>query len=601
MQRSHCSLILSIALTLGVLVCIPVFSNAVSLRLMQEALSTRIQEQKHSAFSVRVYALPTVDQPINIQTALERRTWLADMFRQNMPLPIKSTYMEVEGGTFYLRTIKGDTHTRQTDAVLDVNHPVYVPEIESHINVITGTQYGQTPPGAQAGDLPVWVERYYAQKQDMQVGDRYDLGSQDTRIKPQLQIIIAGIWEAKDRAELYWYRDPVTDFSQRLVTTRAEFEKHIAPLVRGQTSFDSWYFVLDETSINLDNSEVYSTALQTIADEATKRLPAGKMDNAPLKELTLGQQRKMSLITILTGFAAPLILTLIYFVVSMSAMVAHFQRHEIALLSSRGAGPGHVLLLITLESLLIMLAALPLGVAIGMGMAHLMGYSSSFLKFETATRAALPVFIGAVDWRIVGAGVLISLLARWWPTWRASRQSVVAYERHSARPVTETPLAVRLVILALLLGVTYYAYRQVSLKGTLGAGKLADRPALQRSVAAGGAFALPVQRATRRGGALRADHATDQQTGGRVAVAGGLPGLSAPGTRRRPVSRAGLFAGAVPHVGYFLRLRCAQRRRLADRTQALRSRGRPALYPPPRLRPARAARPRNTPPATSRP
>ena len=461
-------LILSIALTLGVLVCIPVFSNAVSLRLMQEELSVRVKAQKHSAFSVRIYALPTADRPINIQAALDRRTWLSDLFRQNMPLPLKSSYMEVEGGTFYLRPIKGDTRTRQTKDELGINHPVFVPDIETYINVITGTQYGQTPRGALASDIPVWVERYYAQKLDLQVGDRYDLGGPDTRIKAPLQAIIAGIWEAKDRSDLFWYRDPVTDFSQRLLTTRAAFEKQISPLVHGSTSFNAWYFVFDESDINLDNSEVYSSALQTVAVEAAKRLPSGKMDNAPLKELAMGQHRKSSLILILTGFAAPLMLTLIYFVVSMSAMVARFQRHEIALLSSRGGGRAHILLLITLESLLILLVALPLGVAFGMGMARVMGYSSSFLQFETATREPLPVFLSSVDWRMVGAGVFISLLARWWPTWKASRQSVVAYERHSARPTMETPLGVRLVILALLLAVTYYAYRQVSLKGTLG-------------------------------------------------------------------------------------------------------------------------------------
>ena len=462
-------LILNIALTLGVLVCIPVFSNAVSLRLMQEELNNRAKVQKHSAFSVRIYALPTAGMPVNIQTALDRGTWLSDLFRQNLPLPIKSTYMEVEGGTFYLRPIKDDALTRQTKDDLDIDHPVFVLDIESHINVITGTQFGQTPPGANPNDMPVWVERYYAQRVDLQVGDRYDLGSADNRIKAPIQVVIAGIWEAKDRGEPFWYRDPVSDFSKRVVTTRTEFEKRISPLLQGGTAFDSWYFVFDDTNINLDQAGVYSTALQTVSIEAGKRLPSGKMDNAPLEELARGQQRKLSLELVLTGFAAPLIFTLIYFVVSMSAMVARFQRHEIALLSSRGGGRGHILLLISLESLLILLVALPLGIAFGMGIAHLMGYSSSFLQFETANRDPLPVSLSAVDWRMVDAGLVISLLARWWPTWRVSRQSVVAYERRSARPAVETPLGVRLAILVLLVAVTYYAYHQLNLKGTLGA------------------------------------------------------------------------------------------------------------------------------------
>ncbi|HEY3342233.1 MAG TPA: FtsX-like permease family protein, partial [Anaerolineae bacterium] len=404
-----------------------------------------------------------------IQTALDRRTWLADLFRQHFPLPITSSYMEVEGGTFYLRPIPGDVHTRQTKNELGINHPVFVADIEAHFNVITGTQFGQTPQGAQPNDVPVWIERYYAQDLDLQVGDRYELGTADGHTKAPLQVVIAGIWEAKDRADVFWYHDPVSDFSNRMLTTRAAFEQHISPLVHGGTTFDSWYFVFDESGINLDQSDVYSTTLQTVALEASKRLPSGKMDNAPLEELARGQRRKLSLELILTGFAAPLFCTLIYFIVSMSALVARHQRHEIALLSSRGGGRVHILLLIILESLLIVIVALPLGVVFGMQTAHLMGYSSSFLQFVTANREPLPVYLSAVDWRIVGVGVLISLAARVWPAWQASRLSVVTYERRSARPVVETPLGVRLVILALLVAVTCYAYRQLTLKGTLGA------------------------------------------------------------------------------------------------------------------------------------
>jgi putative ABC transport system permease protein len=461
-------LILSIALTLGLLVCIPVFSNAVGIRLMQEELSARVKVQKHSAFSVRIYALPTANSPINLQTALDRRTWLADLFRQYFPLPIKSSYMELEGGTFYLRPVPGDMNTRQAQTELGINHPVYVADIEFHLNVITGTQFGLTPPGAKPGDMPVWVERTYAQELDLQIGDRYDLGNADSHIKAPLQVVIAGIWEAKDRTDVFWYHDPVTDFNKRMLTTRAAFEKQISPLLRGGTTFDSWYFVFDESNINLDQAEVYSTTLQTVALEASNRLPSGKMDNAPLEELARGQQRKLSLELVLTGFAAPLFCTLIYFIVSMSALVARHQRHEVALLSSRGGGRAHILLLIALESLLILLVALPLGLAFGMGIARLMGYSSSFLQFVTENREPLPVYLSMVDWSIVGAGVIISLAARLWPTWQASRQSIVAYERRSARPVVETPLGMRLVLLVLLVAVTYYAYRQVTLKGTLG-------------------------------------------------------------------------------------------------------------------------------------
>src|SRR5690349_12725522 len=100
-------LIFSIALTVAVLVCVPVFSNAVSLRLMQQELSARAERFDRPAFALRAYALPTTNK-MSIQAGLDKRDWLAALIKQYIGLPIRSTYVQLESHSLHLRPIKED-------------------------------------------------------------------------------------------------------------------------------------------------------------------------------------------------------------------------------------------------------------------------------------------------------------------------------------------------------------------------------------------------------------------------------------------------------------------------------------------------------------
>ena len=68
-------LIFTIALTIAILVCVPVFSNAVSMQLMEQSLSERNLRYGRPAFALRAYILPS-DNKMSIQDNLDRREWL---------------------------------------------------------------------------------------------------------------------------------------------------------------------------------------------------------------------------------------------------------------------------------------------------------------------------------------------------------------------------------------------------------------------------------------------------------------------------------------------------------------------------------------------
>jgi putative ABC transport system permease protein len=149
----------------------------------------------------------------------------------------------------------------------------------------------------------------------------------------------------------------------------------------------------------------------------------------------------------------------------LSSVTAQFQREEAAILASRGAGRGFLLGLAIYETLLLMGVGTPLGFGLGYLMARVMGLASDFLAF--ARRSEFPATLLEADWRILGLALLILVGARLAPTVNAARAGIVRHLRERSRPrAFSAPL--KFAIDLVLVGVTVYAYQQLSQRGTLG-------------------------------------------------------------------------------------------------------------------------------------
>ena len=453
-------LVLSFVLTIGMLICVPVFSGAVSVRLMMEELSERAEHRNIPAFSLLFLAFPSSEQPMTIGETSQKLDWIENLLTTHLGLPLESTYAQAESRLYSLRPWDSDAGSgKETQDEIRV---VATHGIKDHIVVAEGAPYG---PREARDALPVWLERHYAEKATFQIGQTYALGPRQGTADELIPVEVVGFWEARDTDETYWSKDPVYHFRKALLVTPEHFEQYVYPMVPEKTSFNYWYYVLDESEINLDRAERYIEALQLIADETAREIPGGKLYDAPWKELARGQQRKLSLELVLVGFAVPLFGILLYFVASVAAIAVRFQRREVAMLSSRGSSRDQILLLIVLETAVLLGVAVPLSILVGMALARFMGYSLSFLRFSF--REPLDVHLVSADWRFVLIAVVLCFATRLWATWRASQLSVVDVERQTARP-PQRNWATRVLYTGLMMAVTYYAYRQLLLKGTLG-------------------------------------------------------------------------------------------------------------------------------------
>ncbi|RME53456.1 MAG: ABC transporter permease, partial [Caldilineae bacterium] len=245
----------------------------------------------------------------------------------------------------------------------------------------------------------------------------------------------------------------------------------IEPLTSPGVRSANWRVVLDETKANPDDGRLYVEGFARAPVLIDRFLPDARVTtpSVPLEKFVT---RQTSLTTLLLGFNVPGMGFLLYFLVLTSAVIAYWQRREIAILVSRGMGRLTVLNFSAVEALLLFLFGAPLGLAFGIGLARLMGYAASFLSFSD--RPPLPVSLAGVNWRLIGLTLAIVLLARLWASALASRQSVVDQEREHVRPRLG-PFWYRNYLDLLLVIPTVYAYDQLANQGSL-AMLVQDRP-----------------------------------------------------------------------------------------------------------------------------
>lgn len=387
--------VLGVAFTIGVLVCVPVFVDAVSLQILQEEIARKSDTQDCPPFPVRYQAMPRYGQAMTLEEADYDRQWIGDALARALRLPVRSSYVQNDSPVFYLTAREGDA--RYKNPLLSPVQVTLVRDVAEHIAILEGAPFGDD---ANPAYLNIWIERPLAEGLAMQVGEVFHLANPQDRGASPISVRIAGVWEAteaKDR--LFWPEHPSRLLEKRLLTTEEQYRAFIYPARAEKTYAHIWYYVMDDRQMSFAHVERYIKGLREVEREVIARIPNGRMDFSLLAELEQGLKRKASLAAILLNFSLPLLGILFYFIAS--AMGARFQRQEIAMLSSRGSSRSQILGIKLLETAIVLALGLPMGLGVGLLLARLMGYAQGFLVF--APRDPIAVRPEALDLGLVVA------------------------------------------------------------------------------------------------------------------------------------------------------------------------------------------------------
>jgi putative ABC transport system permease protein len=449
----------TVALAVGITVCIPAFADAVSTRILREEFGRGFYNQNLALFYIRVVAYPTPSVPMTPPDIAQARGRLARAMSRALDLPVTLASFEAESGEYLL--IPRAEDTSYTTRSLDTVRVRYADEIDQHIRVLGGEPFGEVGDPSQ---LNVWVTKSFLDRLAIEVGEEYELGGLYAARGRGIPVRIAGYWESTDPNAPFWHRPFRSQYDRALLTSADQYEQHIVSRLPEGARYVTLHYVFDDLRANLSRAEAYIEQIEGFDPEISQSLPGGRIEVSPIKRLMRGQERKESLSLVLFGFSLLVLGFLVYFLATLSATQGQLQEGEIAMLKSRGSTTRQLVAMAGVESLLLMGAAIPVGIVLGLFLAYLLGYSQGFLSF--AYRAPLQVSVYSVNWLPVIAVAGVNLVVRLVSAWRASRFSLVTHEQTQSRRGI-LPSLTRLAFVFLVGAVTIYAYRQLDVRGTL--------------------------------------------------------------------------------------------------------------------------------------
>jgi putative ABC transport system permease protein len=450
--------LLGVVLAVGLVSNASLFAQAVDQVILNRELEAFSEMTERPPFSTSVYTFPSGRTAISLPMAEDLATEVANALSSEVGLPLEHLGMQVHSGNLMLQPT--ESSAQYGEDFLGSVDVAYIADVTDQMEIISGEP--MDPEGASGEILDVWMHTRLAETMGINVGEELQL-NENVSGEPE-RVQIAGIWQAADAEDDYWFEDPDATLRNVFLVRRQDYIDRIQPLVPKKTWYLSWHVILDGSRVYPEDAQSYLEGFSRAEVVISKFLPEARINTPPLDPLESFVTRGDTLTILLLGFNLPALGFLIYFLVLSSAIIAQWQQRETAMLVSRGMRATSILAQTFIEEIILFIIGYPLGVGAGMLLARLMGQTSSFLTF--VSREPLPVHLRGLNVPLTLMALFVALMARLIPAARATRLSAKDVDRERARPV-KGPFWYRAYLDFLLILPTYYAWRQLTQRGSI--------------------------------------------------------------------------------------------------------------------------------------
>ena len=461
--------LIGVILAVGLVTSAGFFAQAVDKVMLTREMAEYSRITNRPPFASRVYTFSSRQIPLTLERAERLANDVTDTLSSEIRLPVASVGMMIDSGVLQLTS---DTKGQAASSGLplgqkssgsvsasqqDINL-IYRPDIAKHMEILEGDPVDDSQSGES---LDVWMHTLMAQTTGAQIGEEFQIGPKSN--PTAFTAVLKGIWQPVDSEDRYWLSNPEQTLGDKFLVRRNDYMTHVEPFLDVKVRAVTWLVVLDELAVVPARARDYAQGFERAEAVILKYLPDARVT---LPSVSLGKfvDRQTTLTTLLLGFNVPALGFLLYFLILTSAVIAYWQRRETTVLVRRGMNRPEVFSLNLTEGLLLFLVGAPIGLFLGIQLARMMGYATSFLRFTE--REALPVSIYGINWTLILATLGVILFTKLWTAGSIDRRNIVSQEREHVRP-PRGPFWYRNYLDLLLLIPTYYGYQQLAQRGSL--------------------------------------------------------------------------------------------------------------------------------------
>lgn len=441
------STLLGILAVLSLVICVPVFTNAVLSEVLHNQLQEKAEKNNRSLFGLHAYYYDnSAFSPLTLEGSQKVSRFIERILAERMGLRVEQVVQRLATRSLAWEPVRYSTSKPPFERIyFRIAADNLAPENTSIVEGSWPQVKGKKSP------IQVAVHEDLADEKFINVGDI--LQSRD------LQIEVTGIFRANDETNYAWFNNPQVTYKDEVWAPFETFPDQLTGLINTPVDLASWYAIVDDQSLRFDRTKNYARDMVRLESDLKIMLPDVHIDYSPSDMLQLYENRMESLKVLLLSAGAPIILLAIFFTILTSSISVQQAEGETLTMRGRGVSFSQVLLINCLESLLLILIALPFAVLVGWIAAMLMGKTELFMSFNWARGVDRSLTDIDLNWLLIVS--LAIVLARMLPLFNLVRASIISQKQEKGRN-EKKPAWQRFYLDFLLLLVALYAYYQQS-------------------------------------------------------------------------------------------------------------------------------------------
>lgn len=353
-------------------------------------------------------------------------------------------------------------------------------DFENHVKLIDGRMPAKEKVD---GVYEALVTESALNKLNMVLGNVFIMTNPNDESVQPIKVKPVGVFVPKDERDLYWFRS-LSTYDESFIINYDLFKKDFIEQKQALVKSSSWYYALDYQQIKVQDISGLTKHHAAILRYVNEVYNAsnGIAANVPMMlvmQKYLVEQKQLSLLMLVLN--VPVLLMLIFYLFMVSFLIIDADKNEIAVLRSRGAGRGHIMLQYLIEGVILAGLAFILGPPLGLLFTKFLGASNGFLEF--VNRKALPAELSIQAYQYAFVAAVFSVVTMLAPAYFASNVSIVSHKQQLARYVGSSWWQ-RSFIDIILVGIAVYGlytfkqYKQILVVTSVNATDLQINPVL---------------------------------------------------------------------------------------------------------------------------
>ncbi len=453
------SLLIGNLLLCSMVASIPIYSDAILQRMIVRTLDARQVERNTYPLAVELRF-----NSLNMNKGRERDGLMQfeerlAAFEESMPVPFKEKVTVYTTSDYQALGVDG--RRTEADRMLRLQS---MNDVEGHLTIETGRIYSSEPDG---GVIEVIVNERTLVEQDLILGEVLEMKQARLNSGGAVRFKVVGTYINSEESDPYWYYSPQTFTDVCLMDEELFRETFIDPLPQEVNFGAQYYDLFDYTSLDAEGArEVYEATLAGAKEFERYGSLGFRASYTSTIESILDEASRLTVT--LWVLQTPIFILFAFFIFMVSKEILEQEKNSVAVIKSRGASRGQVILLFLAESGIVAGASFLAGLPLGLLICRVLGASDGFLGL--VSRASLNARIVPEAVLYSGAAAVLAVLMMTIPAFRYSKITIVDHKRAKSGRSTR-PLWQKLFLDVILLGVSIYGlYSYNNQKDLLSAG-----------------------------------------------------------------------------------------------------------------------------------